>query len=296
MDAKSFSHLTVGSATRRCAERLDAAGVFFGHGTACPEDEALALVVAAVGGDFDDPVLLDQRLTQADVQRVESFMGRRVEERLPLPYITGEAWFAGRCYAIDQRALIPRSPFAELVLTGFSPWLASPPKRILDIGTGCGCIAIAAGLAFPESMVVGTDIEPGPLELAMVNRERHQMTARLDLVRADLGAGLAGPFDLIISNPPYVGSHEGPSLPAEYRHEPRAALFCGNDGLDLPSRILQDAARLLAPDGLLALEVGSGWSRLEAAHPALSITWVELELGGEGIGLVTARALAEAFD
>ncbi len=283
---------TIGQAIDDCAARLDCAGVYFGHGTDNALDEAAALVLAAAGLDHDDPAATGQTVSPETERRIDEFMHERIEQRVPLPYITGEAWFAGLKFRVDRRVLIPRSPFAELLAGAIDPWLPSRPvRRILEIGTGSGCIAIAAALAFPDSRVVATDVSVDALELARINRARHGLDDRIDLVCADLFDGLCGRFDLILSNPPYVPEQQRDELPAEYAHEPGLALYSGADGLDSPRRILQDAAGYLSADGLLALEVGDGWARLEAAFPRLAMIWPEFESGGEGIALVTAQAL-----
>jgi ribosomal protein L3 glutamine methyltransferase len=190
---------------------------------------------------------------------------------------------------VDPRVLIPRSPFAELITQRFEPWRSpGPVRRILEVGTGSGCIAIAAALAFPEAAVLATDISRAALALARENRALHNLDDRVELVQADLLDGLIGPFDIVLSNPPYVPRADMPALPDEYAHEPGLALESGRDGLASARRILQDAPALLTPDGLLALEVGAGWPSLEAAFPQLPFTWPEFDHGGEGIALLTA--------
>lgn len=284
---------TVAELVARVAALLDAADLCFGHGTDNAWDEAMVLVLAAAGLALDDPGAATVRPGAEARRRLAGFVARRIEHREPAPYITGEAWFAGLPFAVDRRVLIPRSPFAELLEVRFEPWLRpGPVAGVLEIGTGSGCIAVAAARAFPEALVVATDIAPGALEVARVNLARHGLTARVALVRTDLCAGLAGPFDLVVTNPPYVPADEAATLPPEYRHEPAGALFAGADGLQLLPAILAGAGRVLAPDGLLAFEVGAGWPAVEALYPRLPVTWVELERGGEGIGLVTAADLA----
>ena len=285
---------TIGQAIEDCTVRLERAGVYFGHGTDNALDEAAALVLAAAGIDHRAEPAGDQPLTPDARRRIGEYLCQRIDQRVPLAYITGEAWFAGLRFAVDRRVLIPRSPFAELLAGAIDPWLPSRPvRRILEIGTGCGCIAIAAALAFPDSRVVATDVSMAALELARVNRAGHGLDDRIELVCTDLFEGLRGRFDLILSNPPYVPDQQRDKLPAEYAHEPALALYSGEDGLDSPRRILQDAAGYLHDDGLLALEVGDGWTRLEAAFPRLAMIWPEFEAGGEGIALVTAQALRD---
>jgi ribosomal protein L3 glutamine methyltransferase len=209
-----------------------------------------------------------------------------------LPYLTGEAWFAGLAFFVDERVLVPRSPFAELIASRFEPWLdPAGVRHILEIGTGSGCIAVALALAFPASRVVATDISADALAVAAVNVNRHAVADRVELVRADLYAGLRGRFDLIVSNPPYVPEDDVGTFPPEYGHEPRLALASGSDGMETPAGILQHAARFLTPHGWLALEVGAGAGVLEARFPTVPFVWPELLHGGDGIALVSAADL-----
>lgn len=287
---------TLDEVTRYCAGLLEQAELFFGHGTDNPWDEAAFLVLHAAGLRADEPAAADQVFPAEGRSRLTEYLERRIDNREPAPYITGEAWFCGLKFHVDKRALIPRSPFAELIGHRFEPWKpAGPVQRILEVGTGSGCIAIAAALAFPGSEVVATDISAEALELARENRAAHGLEARLHLVQADLLAGIAGQFDLLLTNPPYVPAQETADLPPEYAHEPGLALASGVDGLASARRILQDAPALLAPHGLLALEVGAGWPALEAAFPRLPFLWPEFEQGGEGIALLTATDLAGVY-
>ncbi len=283
---------SIGAQIEACAQRLLQAGVYFGHGTDNAVDEAAALVLHAAGLRYADADVYAQALGIPAKQRLEDYLQQRIELRRPTPYITGEAWFGGLRFAVDDRVLIPRSPFAELIGAGFAPWLRpGPVERILEVGTGCGCMAIAAAYVFPESHVLATDLSPGAMAVAAENRQVHGLEQRLSLVQADLLSGITGPFDVIMSNPPYVAELERERLPPEYAHEPVQALFTGDDGLESPKRILQDAARLLADDGLLLLEVGAGWPALEAEFPSLPFVWPELLAGGEGIAVVYADDL-----
>lgn len=283
---------TVGEVIRHCAGALERAQLFYGHGSDNAVDDAAALVLHAAGLAMNTPGAAETPFPAAARQRLAEFLRRRIEDREPAAYITGEAWFCGLPFRVDRRVLIPRSPFAELIRNGFEPWRQpGPVRRILEVGTGSGCIAIAAALAFPDSQVVATDISWAALQLARENRAVHGLEDRVHLVQADLMAGIAGRFDLILANPPYVPDDELPSLPPEYAHEPGLALVSGADGLASARRILQDAPALLAPNGLLALEVGAGWSALEAAFPRVPFLWPEFEQGGEGIALLTAAEL-----
>jgi ribosomal protein L3 glutamine methyltransferase len=290
---------TVGALIRWCAEAMDEAGLFFGHGTENSVDESASLVFHVMGlanASPDDmaaddiyalPIAADQ------FQRAAELLQIRIEQRVPLPYLIHEAWFAGLDFYVDERVLIPRSPFAELIDAGFEPWLnRGSVERIAEIGTGSGCIAIACALEFPESRVVATDISTEALDVARINIARHRLDERVALLQADLFCGLSGRFDLIVTNPPYVPQAEVNALPPEYGHEPGLALASGPDGLSSARRILQDAAQYLTDDGMLAIEVGAGWRDLEVAFPRLPFIWPEFERGGEGIGLIHAKHLA----
>jgi ribosomal protein L3 glutamine methyltransferase len=275
---------------------LGNADLYYGHGTASPRDEAAALVFHvlaldhAAGADaYGACPTADQ---SAEVARI---LDARVATRSPLPYLLGEAWFAGLPFCVDPRVLIPRSPIAELIAEHFEPWIdSSKVARILEIGTGSGCIAIACALAFPGARVTATDISPDALAVAEVNRSRHAVVDRLTLVETDHAAGVSGPFEIIVTNPPYVPDGEMMELPAEYAHEPELGLVSGSDGLDSARRILQDAATLLAPGGILVLEVGAQWQELDRAFPELPLTWLEFEYGGEGVALIYQQDLVKA--
>lgn len=284
---------TVAGLITACAMRLDAAGVFFGHGTENARDEAAALVFHVMGLDHADARRAYRLGVPApDRLRIEALLAMRISSRRPLPYLTGEAWFAGLPFHVDERVLIPRSPFAELIASRFEPWLdPAKVRRILEIGTGSGCIAVALALAFPGCSVTATDISADALAVAARNVQRHNLADRVALVQADLFAGLEGPFDLIVTNPPYVPEEDVASFPPEYGHEPRLALVSGADGMETPARILHHAARFLTPHGWLALEVGARVSVLEARFPRVPFLWPELMNGGEGIALVSAADL-----
>ena len=274
----------------RCARALERSAVCFGHGTDNARDEAAALVFHVLGLDHADALrVYGQPVSAAGQRQVAGMLEARISTRQPLPYLTGEAWFAGLPFHVDERVLVPRSPFAELITSRFVPWLDPDGiHRILEIGTGSGCMAVACALAFPESSVVATDISPAALEVARKNVARHKVTGRVQLVEADLYAGLDGVFDLIISNPPYVSPAEVVSLPDEYRHEPELALLSAEDGMATPARILQHATQFLTADGWLALEVGGGAALLEARFATLPFIWPEFENGGDGIALISA--------
>ena len=285
---------TVGGMIDWCAHELELGGVYYGHGTDNAVDEAASLVFGVAGLDHaaavDDPqAIYAGTLTSKVSAEIEALLRRRIDTCTPLPYLLREAWFAGLPFYVDERVLVPRSPFAELIAARFEPWLdPMAVGRILEIGTGSGCIAIALAQAFPGSQVVAADLMASALEVAKINVERHAMTDRVELVESDLFEQIDGTFDLIVSNPPYVPESEATEWPREYSHEPGIALTSGADGLDSSRRILQDAARYLTASGMLALEVGAGAAVLDAAFPRLSFIWPEFEFGGEGIALVSA--------
>lgn len=278
----------------RVQRRLTRARVFFGHGTENARDEAAALVYFVMRLPHDAPPgALKRIVSAAQVARLEALLERRIAERVPLPYLTHEAWFAGLRFYVDERVLIPRSPFAELLEQQFTPWIdARRVERILDLGTGSGCIALAAAKAFPRARVDAVDIDAGALEVAAINRRRLRLTRRVRLIESDHFTALsAESYDIIASNPPYVGTREMRGLPREYRHEPRLALESGREGLDSVGIILREAARHLRPRGLLVVEVGNTERALRRAYPRMPFTWLDFERGGGGVFLLTREQL-----
>jgi ribosomal protein L3 glutamine methyltransferase len=288
---------TAGDLIASVERRLKRAGVFFGHGTDNARDEAAALVFNAMQISHDAAATaLRRRASAAQYQRVESLLERRIAERVPLAYLTHEAWFAGLRFYVDERVLIPRSQFAELIERRFAPWIdPRAVKRLLDLGTGSGCIALAAAKAFARARVDAVDIDRGALEVAAINRRRLRLTRRVRLIESDHFAALSGEsYDIIASNPPYVGMREMRGLPSEYRHEPRLALESGREGLDSVGIILASAASYLRPRGLLVVEVGNTERALSRAYPRLPFTWLDFERGGGGVFLLTREQLMQA--
>lgn len=276
--------------------QLQRVGAHYGHGTDNAFDEVLGLLLHTLHlphEHWND--VLDARLTVGERVRVLEVLERRYERRLPAPYITGEAWFAGHPFYVDERVLIPRSPIAELIEAGFEPWLAGRyPERVLDLCTGGGCIGIACALYLDEAEVVLSDISSDALAVAAGNIERHGVADRVRALRSDVFDALDGEsFDVIVSNPPYVDARDMDELPAEYRHEPRLALAAGEDGLDIVRRILREAPAHLNDEGILIVEVGNSWVALEAAFPAVPFLWLEFERGGDGVFLLTREQLLE---
>ena len=278
------------------AQRFEEAELFFGHGTGDPWDEAVYLTFAALGISFDeDDSVMERPLQPQEVARVEALAVRRIEERIPVAYLVGEAWFCGLPFKVDERVLIPRSPIAELINNRFEPLLVREPLRILDLCTGSGCIGIACALAFEDARVDLSDISADALQLARENVIRHGLQERVQVLESDLLQSLQGPYDLIVTNPPYVSRQEIDDLPAEYRHEPELGLLSRDDGLDIPLRILREAAAYLSEDGLLVLEVGYSREALTARLPEVPLLWLEFGQGGDGVCALTAGQLRQYF-
>jgi len=287
--------VTVRSLIERGSRRLQRAGVFFGHGTDNAWDDAAALVWHALRlPDNPAPGVYERRVSAAGQARVEELFERRIRERIPAVYLTGQTWFAGLPFKVDPRVLIPRSPIAELIEQRFSPWVqASRVRRILDIGTGSGCIAIACAKAFPKARVDAVDISADALAVARENVRRHRVGKRVRLLISDHFGALQGQsYDIIVSNPPYVGARELNALPPEYGHEPREALAAGRSGLDSVRVILSEAGRHLRAGGVLIVEVGNTERAVRRAYPKLPFMWLEFERGGGGVFLLPAEALA----
>ncbi len=234
-----------------------------------------------------------KRLTPARRARIDALLERRITLRVPLAYLTHRAFFAGLELYVDERVLVPRSPIAELVLQRFSPWVdARRVRRILDVGTGCGAIALACAEAFPRAQVDAVDVSAAALQVARRNQRRLGLAKRVRVLRSDYFAAVEGcRYDIIVSNPPYVGRAEMRALPREYRHEPRLGLASGADGLDAVRAIFAAARRHLNPAGILVVEVGNTERTLLKAFPKMPFVWPEIAMGGGGVFLLRAEDL-----
>src|SRR5690606_23422470 len=275
------------------ASRFNAAGLTFGHSYDNALDEATQLTLHALHLPHDlSPVYGTARVTEAEKEDVLALFIRRIEERVPAAYLCGEAWFAGLSFKSDSRALVPRSPIAELIESGFEPWLAGREvRRALDLCTGSGCIAIAMAHYNPDWHVDGVDLSDEALSLAREN-ERRLMTDNVRLLRSDLFSAVQGEhYDLIVSNPPYVTNAETDALPREYSHEPEMGLRAGDDGLDLVLKILRDAPLHLSDEGVLICEVGEAERALSKLLPELPLMWVEFKVGQMGVFVVERHDL-----
>jgi ribosomal protein L3 glutamine methyltransferase len=275
---------------RDIAVRFEKADLSYGHGTDNPLDEAAWLVFSHLGLSHDDaPANYTSAVSDEQCASTLDLAARRIDERVPLAYLINEAYFAGFSFYVDERVLVPRSPFAELIGAQFSPWLDTCDVRnVVDLGTGSGCIAIAIAHAFPDAHVDAVDISPDALEVAAINIERHHLDDRVTAVRSDFFSALGDTqYDLIVSNPPYVDQEDLASMPGEYHHEPVLGLAAGNDGLDCVHSILRDASRFLTDNGILVCEVGNSQPALEAAYPETAFVWLEFAAGGKGIFLLT---------
>jgi ribosomal protein L3 glutamine methyltransferase len=273
------------------ADFFTAHGLAFGHGTDNAGDEAYWLLRHLQGwrdADFAVPPAAELLPEAVAIAR------RRAEERKPLAYLLGEAWFAGLRFFVDERVLVPRSPLAEVIERGFEPWCAvRAGERILDIGTGSGCIAIAAALQCPTAQVDATDVSPDALVVAARNVALHGLTERVQLFAADLFPANDRRYRVIVSNPPYVPEGEVAELPPEYRHEPVLGLASGPSGFQAAERIIQGAAQRLTLDGVLFIELGAGGEAFAAAHARLPLIALELTRGGDGVLVTTAAEIRE---
>ncbi|WP_411360478.1 50S ribosomal protein L3 N(5)-glutamine methyltransferase [Pseudidiomarina sp. YC-516-91] len=278
--------------------QLQQAEVFFGHGTDNADTETQVLLAHVLHLELPQlEVFSDATLTLAEREAFLALLKQRIEARTPAAYLTGEAWFAGLPFKVDERVLVPRSPIAELIEQQFAPWLNHEPQHILDLCTGSGCIAIACAYAFPEAEVDALDLSTDALAVAEQNIAMHHLEHRVFPMESDLFSAVPGQrYDLIVTNPPYVDAEDMADLPVEFHHEPELGLAAGDDGLDLVRTILREAADHLTEQGILVCEVGNSMVHLAEAYPEVPFTWLSFARGGDGVFLLTRQELIEHQD
>lgn len=289
--------LTLRDLLRWSISRFHAAGLVFGHGSDNAWDEAAYLLLHGLHlpPDTLEP-FLDARLLERERQRCVDLIHERINTRKPAAYLTGEAWLQGERFLVDERVIVPRSPISELLAEGLAPWIEDPDAvgQVLDLCTGSGCLAILAALAFGHAAVDAVDVSIDALAVAQSNIELHGLRDRVQALRSDLFSQVPADrrYDLIVCNPPYVNEQSMKGLPPEYRHEPRLALAGGADGMDLVRRILADAPRFMAPEGLLVLEIGHERVHFEAAFPEMEPVWLDTAATTDQILLLRRAQLA----
>jgi ribosomal protein L3 glutamine methyltransferase len=288
---------TIAECIARGAKWFEQAELYFGHGTDNAEDEAFWLTFYSLDLPFDtDASILNQSIDEVEWQAIAALFARRIDERVPAAYITGEGWFCGYSFAVNEHVLVPRSPIAELIVQGYQPWLSAPSDdrsiHILDMCSGSGCIGIATALCLPEVQVDLSDISSEALAVAQQNIRRHNVADRVAIQQSDVFDQITPKqYDLIVTNPPYVDKADIDSMPDEYRAEPAIALGSGDDGLDITRRLLRDAANYLSDDGVMIVEVGNSWENVEGAFPSVPFMWLTFESGGHGVFVISKQEL-----
>lgn len=297
MSASPYSELlTLRDLLRWAISRFNAVGLSFGHGSDTAWDEAAYLLLHSLRLPLDtlEP-FLDARVLDKERLRFVDLIQQRITTRKPAAYLTGEAWLQGHRFLVDERVIVPRSPIAELLAEGLSPWIADPDAltRVMDLCTGSGCLAILAALAFEQAQVDAVDISADALAVAKKNIAAYTLQDRVHPIRSD-GFDTVPPtqYELILCNPPYVNAQAMEALPSEYLHEPALALAGGVDGMDLVRRIIGEAARFLAPGGMLVLEIGNEYDHFNAAFPQLEPIWLDTQAASDQILLLTREQLA----
>jgi ribosomal protein L3 glutamine methyltransferase len=290
---------TIGALIANGAQLLIDAGVAFGHGTTNAQDEAAWLVLWRLGLPLDSPLgdtpdsIQNQAVTPDQQAQIAIVFNERIASRKPAAYLTQEAWLVGVPFYVDERAIVPRSFIAELLADGsIDGFLSDQTRRVLDLCTGNGSLAVLAAMAWPEVAVTGADLSPDALAVARINVDRHGLAKRVQLAESDGLAACPGPWDLILCNPPYVNAQSMAELPAEYRAEPELALAGGADGMDFIRRLLHDAPACMSEDAVLVLEIGNERAHFEAAFPQLPVFWLETSAGEDQVLLITRQALA----
>jgi ribosomal protein L3 glutamine methyltransferase len=284
--------LSIDNAIQAIAELFNENNIFFGHGTDNALDEAAELVTFILNINFSSSDDISKRvITNHQWEEINKLALRRIETRKPLPYLTNQAYFCHEKFYVDERVLIPRSPISEMIQNYFKPWLNNKTaERILEIGTGSGCIAIAIAKYFENSLITATDVSRSALEVASINVKNFSFEKQIELIQSDLFENIQGKYNLIVSNPPYVPRIIMNNLPQEYAFEPTKALLAGDNGLDFIARILHDAPLFLEDDGILVIEAGVASIEMERQFK-LPFKWIDFELGGEGVAVIEAKHL-----
>lgn len=283
---------------RWAMSQFNSSDIYYGHGTDNAWDEAIQLVLPTLSLPLDIPeALLSTKLTTSEKNTIIQLIESRIEQKIPVPYLTHRSWFCGHEFYVDERVLIPRSPIGELINNHFSGLIHNEPSRILDLCTGSGCIAIACAYEFEDAEVDAVDISEEALDVAEFNIENHGLTHRVYPMQSDLFNSIVPtPYDIIVTNPPYVDVEDMGDLPDEYHIEPELALASGIDGLDITRQILLKAPDYLSEQGILICEVGNSMVHLIAQFPEVPFTWLEFEKGGLGVFMLTREQLVEYSD
>ncbi len=289
--------MTILELIEQSAAQLEAAGVGYGHGTTNAFDEAAWLVLWALKLPVDDLDSVQNRpLAQGNAEQVAIILRARISTRKPAAYLTQEAWLQGVPFYVDERVIVPRSFIAELLADGsIDPWLGEHTRRVLDLCTGNGSLAVLAAMAYPDVTVDAADISLDALAVAQINIDKHQLGQRIKTITSDGLAQCAGPYDLVLCNPPYVNSASMSVLPAEYLAEPRIALAGGSDGMDFIRPLLRDVTLRMAAHGVLVLEIGNERVYFESAFPTLETMWLDTSAGEDCVLLLTQEALLKVF-
>ena len=293
-----MSAMTLLMLIEQAAQRLETAGVAFGHGTQSAFDEAVWLVLWRLGLPLDTDLdeVAQQTVTAEQQAECAALIEKRIATRKPAAYLTREAWLQGVSFYIDERAIVPRSLIAEVLADGtIDAWLSDQTKQVLDLCTGNGSLAVLSALAWPDVQVTGADISNDALAVAAINVERHDLQERVTLLHSDglkaLNPPAHGPFDLILCNPPYVCQASMDALPAEYRAEPELALAGGADGMDFVRQLFKDAPSRMNEHAVLVLEIGNEVAHFIAAFPELEAAWLDTSAGDDQVLLITREAL-----
>ncbi len=277
-------------------KKFSKADLFFYHGTDNAYDEACLLVAYILNVDLLTGCLsMEQVLTLQQRKEIIDIFQYRIDKKIPVPYITNTAYFAGRKFYIDERAMIPTSPFAEIIINNFSPWISTRPKNILDLCTGSCALAISIAYQFSDCLIDAIDISEDALSVAKKNVELHSLQKKVELRKSDLFSNIDKKYDLIVSNPPYVGYQEYKRLAKEFYYEPKLAFVAEKNGLSIVERILKKSSKFLNDNGVIFIEVGSYAKNLEKKFSYIPFTWVELYNGGEGILIMTKKELEDYF-